>query len=93
MWLRDCAAFARVHGLSRKQARQFECTAEHLLPRSAGGTLRLDNVAAACRCCNWRRGRLPVLIAPEAFRRHVQERCKVGKWHSTLPARPHKDHR
>lgn len=31
-------------------------TLEHLVPKSRGGTDRLDNLAPACRPCNWSRG-------------------------------------
>ena len=86
MWLADPSHFATMHALSTGQARQFRCTLEHLLPRSAGGTLRLTNVVAACWCCNQRRGRLPTTESPDAFRRRVQRRCKLGKWHSNFPA-------
>ncbi len=83
MWLNDCVAFAKRHGLSIKQARQFQCTAEHLRPRSAGGTLRLSNIAAACWYCNRHRGCRSDLAS---FRQRVQTRCSAGKWHSSFPA-------
>ncbi|WP_460815041.1 HNH endonuclease [Luteimonas pelagia] len=86
MWQDDCAAFAQRHLLSEKQARQFQCTAEHLQPRSLGGTLRVENIAAACWCCNQRRGRLRVPADPDMFRAYARRRCGAGKWHSRLPA-------
>lgn len=82
MWLDDCAIFAKRHGLSVKQARQFQCTAEHLRPRSAGGTLRLSNIAAACWYCNRHRGCRSDLAS---FRQRVQKRCRAGKWHAIFP--------
>lgn len=37
-----------------------QLTAEHLIPRSAGGTNRQYNIVAACLSCNCRRGNMPV---------------------------------
>ena len=85
MWLVDRNTFAERHGLSGRQALQFQCTAEHLQPRSLGGTLCVGNIAAACLCCNQRRGRLGEPEDPDVFRRRVQKRCKVNKWHSCFP--------
>ena len=87
MWLDDPGAFAKRHGLTSKQSRQFMCTLEHLLPRCRGGTICQANVAAACLCCNKKRGRLLVVASPEAFRRRVQSRCMKGKWHAAFPVK------
>lgn len=84
MWLAEPEEFARTHQLSIRQARAFRCTAEHLSPRSRGGATSRSNVAAACLCCNQRRGASEDL---SAFLGRVQRRCRAGKWHSKFPAR------
>ena len=35
-------------------------TLDHIVPKSAGGTDRTDNIVAACRRCNYAKGDLPV---------------------------------
>ncbi len=60
----------------------FLCTAEHVLPKSLGGKTNRANIAAACQCCNKRRGNLKDSVQ---FSQHVRRRCKAGKWHSIFP--------
>ena len=52
----------------------FELTLDHILPRSRGGRTEPDNLCAACRPCNQRKGdrtpdeaRMPLLSAPAAL--------------------------
>jgi hypothetical protein len=40
MWLDSADSFAKHHGISVKQARHFQCTAEHLKARQEGGLLK-----------------------------------------------------
>ena len=54
---------------------QFELTLDHILPRSRGGRTEADNLCAACKSCNQRKGdrtpdeaRMPLLANPAALR-------------------------
>jgi 5-methylcytosine-specific restriction endonuclease McrA len=84
IWLADPDSFKSTHGLTKAQAKLFQCTAEHLTPRSEGGSDALGNVAAACWYCNWQRHRRAAKIEPNAFRDHVRKRVSAGRWHSAL---------
>lgn len=55
------------------------CTAEHLVPRSAGGGETTDNIVAACWFCNTRRHRRRNPLDPQAHRALVQMRLEAGK--------------
>ncbi|HXG92648.1 MAG TPA: HNH endonuclease [Blastocatellia bacterium] len=53
----------------------FELTLDHIIPRSRGGRTEPDNLCAACRACNQRKGdrtpdeaRMPLLTNPAALR-------------------------
>jgi 5-methylcytosine-specific restriction endonuclease McrA len=52
----------------------FDLTLDHILPRSRGGRTELENLCAACRACNQRKGdrtpdeaRMPLLANPSAL--------------------------
>jgi 5-methylcytosine-specific restriction endonuclease McrA len=54
---------------------QFELTLDHIIPRSRGGRTEADNLCAACKSCNQRKGdrtpdeaRMPLLANPAALR-------------------------
>lgn len=79
MWTRDPESFAKHHGITR-QASWLQCTAEHLVARSEGGTNSPDNIAAACRWCNRRRHARKQPMEPKAFRAHVRRRMSRGAW-------------
>lgn len=85
MWTADCAAFASRHGLTLRLARWLQCTAEHLHPRQDGGDDSPDNIAAACRFCNFRRharpGKAPRV---EEYRLLVRKRVLRRAWHPAL---------
>ena len=68
----DPERFMARHGLSLRQAELRRCTAEHLKPRSEGGTDASDNIVAACLFCNRRRHRARTPLAPEQYKRHVR---------------------
>lgn len=85
MWLNDPTAFIAQFGYTMAQARIFQCTAEHLLPRSAGGQNCMSNIVAACLYCNTRRHRRRSHArTPEGHRSHVQNRMRVRRWHGFL---------
>ena len=52
MWQDSAESFAKLHGITVKQARHFQCTAEHLQARQDGGRDVRENIAAACIRCN-----------------------------------------
>ncbi len=80
MWTRQAEDFARRLRISLRQARWFECTAEHLTPRSEGGSAKRENIAAACRMCNRQRHLRRKAPSPEAFKELVRERMAAGRW-------------
>ncbi len=86
MWQDSPELFAKQRGISVKQARHFQCTAEHLLARQDGGKDSRVNIAAACIRCNQRRHKRKVAVSAEKFRCHVQKRVRKGGWHVVRPA-------
>lgn len=87
MWQGDQASFAAHHGLTARLARQLRSTAEHLVARCDGGRDERSNIVAACHWCNSRRhlGRCETAPSAEAYRLHVAQRVKAGRWHPANP--------
>jgi 5-methylcytosine-specific restriction endonuclease McrA len=83
MWRSSIEQFSRLHGLTRGQARQFQCTAEHLLARQDGGGDERGNIVAACLVCNQRRHKRKQPPEPDIYRGLVQRRLNRGQWHIT----------
>ena len=81
MWRDSIEHFARLHGITLGQARQFQCTAEHLLARQDGGGDGRSNIVAACLVCNQRRHKRKLVPEPEVYRVLVQKRLSQGRWH------------
>ena len=50
-------------GNMSRRGRGSNPTMEHVVPKSAGGSGRWDNIVGACSACNVRRDRLPILMA------------------------------
>lgn len=86
MWQDSPESFAEHYGISVKQARFFQCTAEHLHARQDGGGDIRSNIAAACIRCNQLRHARKVAMSPEKYQCHVQKRVKRGGWHVARPA-------
>lgn len=82
MWITDLFLFARMRSISAEQAKRFQCTAEHLVPRSSGGRDTDNNVVAACFYCNTHRHRLKQIPTPSEFKRYVGKRIIKGRWHT-----------
>ena len=61
-------------GITKSQAAQLRCTAEHLLPKSSGGLTNRANIVAACRYCNKRRVGIWLALPPRIFADHVRGR-------------------
>jgi len=85
MWLHDTFTFSILHGITLKQARDFQCTAEHLVARCDGGNNSEKNIAAACLCCNQRRHKRKNPPDPENYQRLVRQKLERNKWHVKLP--------
>lgn len=61
--------------------RILKCTAEHVIAREDGGLSTQDNIVAACWFCNATRHRRRKKMPSPHYRRHVQHRVSLGKWH------------
>lgn len=85
MWQDSPEQFATRHKITARQAKAFQCTAEHLLAQRDGGKDGNGNVAAACRFCNAGRHKRKHAPSPEAFRQDVQQRMAKGRWHAVRP--------
>jgi 5-methylcytosine-specific restriction endonuclease McrA len=83
MCCRDFASFAKSYGVTIRQARSIECTAEHLIPASEGGKNTRSNIVAACRFCNSRRHKKRKIIPSAAkYFQLVRKRVARKKWHA-----------
>lgn len=80
MWLADPQPFMARFGLSSKQARFFQCTAEHLTAQCEGGNNTLANIAAACFHCNHTRHKAAKPLRPTEYQQRVQRRVRRGGW-------------
>ena len=68
----------------RQYPKRLRCTAEHLLPRSAGGQDTAENIVAACLFCNQTRHRAKRPKSSEVYRAHVRRRMAAGRWLAAL---------
>ncbi len=80
MWTSHAKLFAKTYGLTKRQARQFRCTAEHKIARRDGGPNTPENIAAACLRCNHSRhaGREPMTAG--LYRDFVDLQVYKGEW-------------
>lgn len=69
-WRRLVAAVLKRDGHTCAYCRGRATTADHIVPRSRGGPNTMDNLRAACRPCNLRRGNRP----PEYLRERLRAR-------------------
>ena len=60
---------------------RLRCTAEHLLPRSEGGSEAFDNIVAACAHCNRTRHLRKRPPGHDDYRQDVLRRVGRGEWH------------
>lgn len=81
MWLRSSDELTQLYGITKKQAKRLQCTAEHLIPRSEGGNDLPANIVAACLHCNSTRHKRKTPPSPAKYLAMV--RCRIGKgsWH------------
>lgn len=81
MWHNNGDDFAATYGISKREARRFQCTAEHLAAVQEGGTDAPDNIVVACWFCNQRRHRRHFRLALGEYRELVIRRIKQLRWH------------
>lgn len=84
MWNSDLEGFAARHSISIKQAAFFQCTGEHLVAHSEGGTASKANIVAACKFCNLKRHARKCPPDPEDYSMFVHRRLEKGAWNSQL---------
>ena len=80
MWLDDPKAFAKKYKITTKQAKLFQCTAEHLKAKQDGGKDRESNIVAACHYCNQKRHSRNSPKDPITYKQYVTNRLEKGKW-------------
>lgn len=80
MWTSHPKNFAKTYGLTKLEARQFRCTAEHKLARQDGGPDTAENIAAACLRCNHSRHTVPEALDALRYRDFVAQRICAGDW-------------
>lgn len=59
----------------------LQCTAEHLIPRSEGGSDMPSNIVAACLHCNGTRHKRKIPPSPGRYLSLVRSRIAEGRWH------------
>ena len=84
MWLDDPEVFANKYKITTKQAKLFQCTAEHLKAKQDGGKNHESNIVAACHFCNQKRHKCKKPKDPIAYKNYVSSRLGKGKWNSVL---------
>ena len=72
MWEKSPEAFARKYKITPAEAKQFQCTAEHLKARVDGGRNSKGNIVAACLACNQNRHRRSEAPDPTAYKEQIQ---------------------
>ena len=86
VWCNTPDLFILTYGITKAQALQLQCTAEHLVPKNNGGTNSRSNIVAACWYCNHKRHARLQPLNPSAYKHYVQQRISKGRWLSaTLP--------
>ncbi|MGN5479504.1 HNH endonuclease [Cupriavidus basilensis] len=82
MWQQSMDAFAATFHLSSRQARNLQCTAEHLHARVDGGGDSESNIVAACRLCNARRHQRKDARDAIHHKEHVARLMRRTRWHA-----------
>lgn len=81
MWSHSLPEFASKYGLTVGQAKELQCTGEHLAARQDGGDASNSNIVAACEFCNQHRDRRKNPLPPEPYKKRVNARMSQGRWH------------
>lgn len=66
------------------QAKNLQCTGEHLKEHSKGGTASSNNIVAACIYCNQHRHMRKIDLSPKKFKNHVVGRIAKRCWHQII---------
>ncbi|EUJ09387.1 HNH endonuclease [Methylophilaceae bacterium 11] len=80
VWLENPEAFARKYKITTKQAKFFQCTAEHLKAKQDGGKDTVSNIVAACHYCNQKRHKCKSPKDPIPYKHYVTSRVNIGRW-------------
>ena len=81
MWLRSSTELTQPYGITEKQAKLLQCTAEHLIPQSEGGCDLPANIVAACLHCNSTRHRRKSPLKPDKYLAMVRSRVAKRSWY------------
>ena len=81
MWVHSADELTQTYGITQKQAKKLQCTAEHLLPRSEGGSELPEIIVAACLHCNGARHKRKKPPTPYKYLALVRSRVADGRWH------------
>ena len=68
--------------LPLEHANWLRCTAEHLVPKSAGGNLCESNIVAACMYCNNKRSQHRGL-SHQQYKEYVKNELRMNRWYWT----------
>ena len=80
MWFEDPQAFTNKYKITTKQAKLFQCTAEHLKAKQVGGKDHESNIVAACHYCNQKRHKCKSPKDPISYKQYVTSRLEKRKW-------------
>jgi hypothetical protein len=80
MWQEKPNKFAKKHLISNRDARNLQCTAEHLIARCDGGNDKKSNIVAACLFCNQKRHERKKPLSLPQYKEHVTNRINKGRW-------------
>jgi hypothetical protein len=72
--------FAAANGLSLNTAREFVCTAEHLIALSERGETTADNIVAAHLFCNRTRHRRKKPQPPALYKARIARKVASNQW-------------
>ena len=81
MWKSDPIEFSKKYEITIKQAKQLQCTGEHLIAHSKGGPATRENIVAACVYCNRKRHQRDNEISPVEYKSLIAKRLQKGCWH------------
>lgn len=81
MWKTGPKGFSKRHEITIKQAKQLQCTGEHLIAHSKEGPAKRENIVAACLYCNRTRHKRAKEISPADYKSLVVKRLQKGQWH------------
>ncbi len=82
MWSGDPNVFITKYGITPSQAKDLECTGEHLKARQDGGLNAQSNIVAACKFCNQGRHKRKTPPPPDQFKQIVSKRMGKKRWHN-----------